>query len=180
MRATAFPGHPETRCEMQPVESSGPPLPAVSHETPATKAVRTAPLELKVVVSVLTFLLAVFATVQVRRVVSPTGISRATYNRIARGMSRAEVESMLGPPGIYAKEPRAAASLPADQCLWDATAVRPPQAARWEFYNGVIWVAFDDSGHVIGKVFFGLDPDRLPRQPSLLERINSFLKQWFS
>ena len=45
----------------------------------------------------------------------PDRITRANYDRIRMGMSRAEVEAILGPPGDYTTGPVASMKIPIRQ-----------------------------------------------------------------
>jgi hypothetical protein len=103
------------------------------------------------VVAVLVLLLSMFVGSQLRGQLWP-GISAKGYRRIEKGMTLAQVRALLGEPGIHGTGP--SVSLPTEVTWWDGRLVIPPQAARWEGPEGTIWVAFDESGRVIGKMIF--------------------------
>ncbi len=111
----------------------------------------------------------------------PDRITRENYDRIREGMSRAEVEAILGPSGDYTTgpvKPRDGARL--DMSDTSSTLeVRPGSAAMWVSDAAYIIVFFDDSGRV---KLSGFDPcTSEPQGPldNLLWRIKRQWHKWF-
>jgi hypothetical protein len=117
-------------------------------------------------------------------------ISRATFARVELGMTRGQVEDILGPPGDYSTDESIA-----DPVQGPATLVateeelrrEPPLPAlgRWaEPFNnqsakewisdcGIIFVDFDGSGRVADKAFIAVRP--ISAGPTLLDKLRRFL-----
>jgi hypothetical protein len=86
--------------------------------------------------------------------------SQEDCGRIKIGMTRAEVEHVLGgPPGDYRTGPSVPPPLPYGNryMSWD----------EWQGDGGFVFIQFDDDGRVFDKAHF----DLMPRQPSLIDRI---------
>ncbi len=64
-----------------------------------------------------------------RTVFRPRLFTIASYQRVAQGMSRADVEAALGPPGDYTTGPTRSESIPRAMRLWDPRALAPRHAA---------------------------------------------------
>jgi hypothetical protein len=76
----------------------------------------------------------------------PSRVTRANFDRIKEGMSRADVEALLGPPGDYTTAPT---SFDRMEGVW-----RPgSKEAKWEGDECMVVVDFDASGHAVGKLF---------------------------
>ena len=70
-------------------------------------------------------------------------INKLTCDRITIGMTKTEVEKLLGgPPGDYSTRP-----------LLCVTEVLCPQEAKWGGNDGAIYVRFDDANQVSEKSF---------------------------
>jgi hypothetical protein len=96
-------------------------------------------------------------------------------------MIRLAVEDQLGPPGDYTSGPTESDSAPASKDLWSPETLGSPHAALWQlwlFDDGIIHVAFDDDGKVIGKCFFR--SKRVYGPPdSLWTTIQKLWRRWF-
>jgi len=89
----------------------------------------------------------------------PSPVTFTNYERISTGMTRAEVEQILGgPPGDYRTRP-VLTLLPSGGGLrW----------AVWQGNEGTAEVSFDRSGSVILRRFLTAEP----RQPGLIETLH--------
>jgi hypothetical protein len=101
-------------------------------------------------------------------------ITRENFDRIRRGMSRAEVHAILGPPGDYrngpmAHEPAWLKIVPGWHYDW----------AEWEGDAGAAVVGFDDSGQVQQKQFLVSEPTGHGPLDTLLWRAKRLWRQWF-
>jgi len=118
----------------------------------------------------------------------PERITRANFHRIREGMSRAEVEAILGPPGDYRTglgetwftEPKLWSPdrdiAPRPEPLWSTA---PGNSwARWDSDSFSIWISFDDSGSAAVKEVW---PRRKTQGPvdSLLWRAKRQWRRWF-
>jgi hypothetical protein len=80
-------------------------------------------------------------------------VSRARYDRIQLGMSRAQVDALLGAPGDYTTG-RTCVSARAEPAWAGAPEAWIGAATEaWSGDEGTIWVAFDASGRVAAKRF---------------------------
>jgi hypothetical protein len=77
-----------------------------------------------------------------------------SYEQIQPGMTRAYVTAFLGPPGDYRTGPTVSDSLVQSEESRDTDLPDRLHGAFWEGDHGIIWIGFDDSGHVARKVFF--------------------------
>jgi hypothetical protein len=77
----------------------------------------------------------------------PSHVTRANFERIREGMSRADVEAVLGPPGDYTTGPTALRSIPVS---W---APPPGSPEFWTGDEGNATVWFDAAGRVAGSHF---------------------------
>ena len=79
------------------------------------------------------------------------GITEENFDRIKEGISRAEVESILGgPPGDYTTGPTITADSVGGPLLRQASG---PEilSAQWTSDTAIVWVLFDTSGLVVAK-----------------------------
>ena len=106
------------------------------------------------------------------------GITRANYEKIAEGMTREEVEEILGaPPGNYVNGPGrgdlhwieepSGSLFPVD---------RLATSSNWASIEGSIWVGFDRNGKVVGKMF---GEEFVQREANLLEKVREWLRGLF-
>ncbi len=102
----------------------------------------------------------------------PDRITEENYFRIKQGMSRTEVEAILGPPGDYRNGPTTNAG--PEYLLY-----RRSRSEDWRGDTGVIRIEFDDSGRVTW-VDFGSDyrVDRV-RFLNPLEQAKWQWRRWF-
>jgi hypothetical protein len=89
-------------------------------------------------------------------------VTRENFERIRTGMSRAEVEAILGgPPGDYTTGPT-------EKDLLELSAADTPEGPRylviWEGDSGTIWVGFDANDRAIEHK---LQPARRKEQGTL-------------
>jgi hypothetical protein len=82
----------------------------------------------------------------------PPRVTRANFERVKAGMSRADVEVVLGPPGDYTTGPT---FIRCGGYVW----VPPPytSAERWEGDEGLAFVCFDPADRVIGSFMYPAD-----------------------
>jgi hypothetical protein len=80
-------------------------------------------------------------------------VSRAKYDRIKLGMSRAQIDTLLGGPGDFTT--RATCVSASAEPAWEGAPEAWLGAATeaWRGDEGTIWVAFDASGRVAAKRF---------------------------
>jgi hypothetical protein len=116
-------------------------------------------------------------------------VTRANYDRILTGMSRADVETILGPPGDYATVPFDNGSGtkldPSDVYSevvrsFSTGDARNRDRACWCGNDRVIVIAFDGpNGRVVGCSF--MQPRRLNQSPldNLLWRLKRQWHRWF-
>jgi hypothetical protein len=105
----------------------------------------------------------------------PDRITEENYYRIKEGMSRAEVEAILGPPGDYRNGPTTNAEPEGRLFLLSGGFC----SDAWRGDTGIIRIEFDRSGHV-ARVDFGSDyrVDRSPLTASLDNLLRRFRRQW--
>lgn len=103
----------------------------------------------------------------------PGRVTEDNFDRIQEGMSRAEVEALLGPPGDYKTGP-----------VTDPGVLKPcffGPTLDWETDTAWVAIAFDrdEAGGVIEKRYVSLT--RLKQSPldSLLWRARRQWEQWF-
>jgi hypothetical protein len=85
----------------------------------------------------------------------PSRVTRENFDRIREGMSRAEVEAILGPPVVYANGP---VFLPAlKQCVLGGEP-RGPTYLAWYTDDATVSIDFDESGGVVMTRFGNLYP----------------------
>jgi hypothetical protein len=128
--------------------------------------------KLLVAVAVLAVLVAAGASVLWPR---PDRITRENFNRIREGMTWAEVEAILGPPGEYRTKPLVVFEVGSleDFCELRETLL------RWSDDTNCLNVIFDPTGHVrraSDDVAFWFRPDPLEL---LLWRIERQSRKWF-
>jgi hypothetical protein len=107
----------------------------------------------------------------------PDRITQANFDRIHEGMTRAEVETILGPPGDYRTEPAEYGSLAylvgrRAQSIGDDY---PAVSHWWEGNTSLVILSYDHSGRVtdFGRV------DAINPKPSAVEILLWHLKrQW--
>ncbi len=112
----------------------------------------------------------------------PSRVTRENFDRIREGMSRAEVEGILGPRGVYANGP---VFLPAlKQCVLAGE----PTDATWAWYtdDATVRIDFDESGGVVetrfgptSRIKQGPLDNLLWRAENLLWRAERQLRRWF-
>jgi len=106
----------------------------------------------------------------------PERITRENFERIKEGMSQAEVEEILGPPGDYTTEPTdwenysdLRGLLATDETM-----------STWVFDEPVMIVVFDKkSGRVIGKLMNKNDRQNTGALYTLLWRAKRQWHRWF-
>jgi hypothetical protein len=110
----------------------------------------------------------------------PLPVTADSCAQVRQGMSRAEVESLLGPPGDYTTGP--VLSIPLDWQIWgvksDGGLGRLP-TLQWHGDAGTIFIAFG-SNKVVNKHF---EPAQLQHQSlleNLLWRAERQWRRWFS
>ncbi len=90
-------------------------------------------------------------------------VSREQFQKIEDGMTRAEVEAIIGgPPGDYTPGPHLGftGSFPYATC------------DSWAGNGGMIWVRFDDTGHAHWRQFEEITP---LDEPSVIDRVRAWL-----
>jgi hypothetical protein len=112
----------------------------------------------------------------------PSRVARETANRIHPGMSRAEVEAILGPKAELIYRPLVPSQKP-QQVVQDAgsrQAIACVPVYRWGDDSGAIWITFDDARRVDDVYYY---PPRQIVDPSFLESLCSWVKskwqRWF-
>jgi hypothetical protein len=117
-------------------------------------------------------------------------ITQENYDRISEGMSCAEVEAILGPPGDYRTglgetgfaEPKVWSPdrdiAPRPVSNWSTAPGQSPPWASWMSDSFVIWIGIDDSGSVGDKLGY---PRRTTQGPldNLLWRAKRQWRCWF-
>jgi hypothetical protein len=114
----------------------------------------------------------------------PQRITREKFDRIQDGMSRAEVEAILGPPGDYTTGPLEMRDRLGSVVRFDALGGAIPATgggvfARWAEDSAYAYVIFDAAGRVIARDF---GPVRRAEQgplDSLLWRAKRLWRRWF-
>jgi hypothetical protein len=123
----------------------------------------------------------------------PDRVTSEGFGRIAEGMSRSEVEAILGAPGDYTSGPTASVEVQSYGWLnWaprygpggvtmipGVTEWREPDGTvtcKWEGDAIVIWVAFRSSGEASDA--FGIVRDRRVEQSSLDNLLWRAKRQW--
>ena len=100
------------------------------------------------------------------RKINPPAVSRERFERLKKGMSREEVEAIIGvPPGTYETERRISLGL-----------FPIPPGEIWNGDEGIIDVCFDDTGHAVYLSFFNADEYSIPAEVGLLDRLRAWLK----
>jgi hypothetical protein len=99
----------------------------------------------------------------------PLRATRENYDHIREGMTRAEEEAILGPPGDYTTGPTTYYGNANIVSPWNVNATRPnpteiDDPADWLTDAGWMCVVFDDSGKVASR---GFDPCAKVRQGPL-------------
>jgi hypothetical protein len=104
----------------------------------------------------------------------PNRITRENCARIRAGMTPAEVEAILGPPGDYTTGPTDPVSMTARD--WPSEAV----AKIWTGNEGWIMLAIDPNGNVATHGYFTPSvPRQLSRWDNLLWRAKRQWRRWF-
>jgi hypothetical protein len=106
-------------------------------------------------------------------------ITPENFDRLRAGMTRADVEALLGPPGAYVTGPG----------VIDGTGYRheyfvPPQPrmgtpAVWDCDDARIVVDFDDAGRATMKTFLSTKRIDQPPLDNLLCRLRLLWERWF-
>jgi hypothetical protein len=98
----------------------------------------------------------------------PDRVTQENFDRISDGMSRAEVEAILGPPGDSTSEPPSQLypSLKSLGLDWDAD-------TAW------VSIGFDDSGGVVRKRFYSMSRREQGPLDNLLWRAKRQWRRWF-
>jgi hypothetical protein len=105
--------------------------------------------------------------------VQPSSVTRENCDRIKAGMSRAEVEAILGPPGDYTTGPRV-------QIIMESGGLEMHRPDRtWNGDEGVFSVWFDGERKVEFTRFH--EWTRIDQSPleSLLWRVKRQWRKWF-
>jgi hypothetical protein len=97
-------------------------------------------------------------------------IDQEHYDRIKLGMSRAEVEAVLGgPPGDFATEDVSYGVTDSDLAIFKGP------YEYWAGNDGDIWVAFDEQGDVRRRAFG--DAVSTPKTPPWLPYLRAWLRR---
>jgi hypothetical protein len=121
-------------------------------------------------------------------------ITRENFERIKEGMSRAEVETILGPPGDYSSGPLEYAR----ETLYRFSSSGPPPTGdfvlsspvtilggdawdrvEWRSDRQILCVYFLRSGHVIARGFWDVAPMAQSPLHNLLWRVKRQWHRWF-
>jgi len=94
-------------------------------------------------------------------------LNLANYNRVRVGMTRQQVQDLLGPPGNHATKPDSPTLKPADP-----TAI----ADCWNTDNGAVVIYYDASGRVTGSGAAGIP---MSDTPSVLATLLDKISSWF-
>jgi hypothetical protein len=90
----------------------------------------------------------------------PPRVTRANFERIHPGMTQAEVEAVLGPPGFYHN----------GRGRLDPAVVKKVEAAAgsrfrlWFGEAGFVGVEFDEAGRVLNSTFIPMPPPGIGRR----------------
>ncbi len=104
----------------------------------------------------------------------PNRITRENCVRIHAGMTLAEVEAILGPPGDYTTGPTDPVGMTAED--WPSGG----EAKLWMSNEGWILLAFDQKGNVATHGYFAPSvPQKLSRLDNLLWRAKRQWRRWF-
>jgi len=107
-------------------------------------------------------------------------ITRVNFARLNTGMSRAEVEAVLGPPGDYTTSPPGDMGeevvQDAETGEHDAPGV---DGLLWIADAGIIEVTFDGAGQACRTVFAPLTPPKQNFLDNLLWRARRQWRRWF-
>jgi hypothetical protein len=112
----------------------------------------------------------------------PDRVTRENVHRISEGMTRAEVEAILGPPGDYSTGPLREHGCP--QSSYHDLAMLMAEVgeggALWLSDTGQAVIWFDSRGRVMEDPFFS-ECAREPQGPldNLLWRANRQWRRWF-
>jgi hypothetical protein len=93
-------------------------------------------------------------------------VTQENFDRISDGMSRAEVEAILGPPGDY--------TTGRSQCKDSLKQEFLPVILDWDADNAWVSIGFDDSGSMVRKEYHPRTPAGRPLE-NLLWRAK---RQW--
>jgi hypothetical protein len=100
-------------------------------------------------------------------------ITQENFGRVHAGMSRREVEAVLGKPGDY-RSGRTSHDPP-----WIKAAVGEPlEWVQWEGDAGAALVGYDSSGSVRKELFLAATPLKLTPLDRLGWRIGQLLERW--
>jgi hypothetical protein len=103
----------------------------------------------------------------------PDRVTRGNFDRIKNGMSRAEVEAILGPPGDYRNGP----SREFRQAVF--TPLYPDQDLEWVGDDGWGHIICDSSGHVLETRFYSTLRAKQTAFENLLWRLKRQWHRWF-
>jgi len=116
----------------------------------------------------------------------PNRITPENFNRIEKGLSRAQVQSILGPPGDYRSGPTDEWWNPdfdpsTGKPLLDPITGRPffPADRCWWVDAGLICVDFDDSGFVSEYYYCDLKMAQQNPLENFLWRVKRQWRRWF-
>jgi hypothetical protein len=109
-------------------------------------------------------------------------ITRENFDRIKKGMGRAEVEAILGPPGDYTTGPTQTTFLESASkhpVSWTRGSVFTPVIEFWETDDAAIEVGYGPSGELLFTIRRG--QKRLQQSPldNLIWRVNRQCHRWF-
>ena len=100
------------------------------------------------------------------RKINPPAVSRERFERLKKGMSREEVEAIIGvPPGTYETERRISIGT-----------FGLHRGDHWQGDEGIITVTFDATGHAVYFSFINADEYSTPDEVGLLDRLREWLK----
>jgi hypothetical protein len=116
-------------------------------------------------------------------------ITRENYNYIKIGMSRAEVEAILGPAGDYATGSLRFAGptlrvfsgepSPPSEYVLSVRDAEGYDIVRWRNDTGILTVYFDRTGQVFTKGFFHVERVEQGPLDNLLWRAKRLWRRWF-
>jgi hypothetical protein len=106
----------------------------------------------------------------------PDLVTQEAYDRIRMGMSRAEVENILGPPGDYSSGPTSGGI--GYLGILEAR-TRGTEAASWNGDTGEILLTFDDERRVTTMHFGPNEVHRLGPFETVLWRAKRQWHRWF-
>jgi hypothetical protein len=115
----------------------------------------------------------------------PDRITRANYERLRQGMSRAEVEAILGPPGDFRSGPTAKVHTEtgtlrmlviAEKIIEDS---KTCQRQAWVTDKMEVYALYSQSGFALATLCYSLDRQEQGPLDNLLWRAKRQWRRWF-